>query len=293
MDSPQKIYIKDYIRFTFNPDSITPDAVTFDNLEVNTDVTYNDGFSSERLTTENGTGVNLARFTGRSFDFNLNFNQTADTRLKIQKIIEHTQNGYELKFEYLGYASFIPNFPPSVNPTFTPNDVNYFTAEFANAVVSFGEKSKEVNNKGLGVKILGTEFLAISVIETKPIIDLFPCGKVLPEMFVATTDNAPVVGGFEVFNISFELAPSQTYIDSIVFYPQYGEMFLYPAPIIWGTGTQIENTGGNPTLYNETIGGSVFQSGDVLTFMWKYVQITLSSGVICRNATVIGTYEIP
>jgi hypothetical protein len=209
----------------------------------------------------------------------------------VQQIFELTSKNYDCKFEFFAYNSFLDSFPPQL-PNTGP-DINTLTATFDNCVISFAPKSTEITNKGIGVKIGDNERLDIVVTKCAPTSKLFPCMAVNDTQFIVSASNAPAGGQTELFDFTFEVNPSQDVVSEIILFPQYGEYFIAPAPPIWGTGTQIENTGGSPFIYNTVIDPALFDSGDVVTIMFQPVSVQLSTGVHCRNTIVKGVIEIP
>jgi hypothetical protein len=284
-------YIENYISLVFNAGAET---VTFSNWEVSQDVTLTDGYESELFVSESGKGFTMQNFKGRKFSFLLAPNLTAETRKKLMRVQELTAVQYQMKFYLYNFVSYVPNFPPSTTPSYTPTqDLPSYSVNFADAVISYTNESTEKIKQGLGLRVGLDQSLSFTVMESLPALSLFPCAQVLDSMFdFSVSSNEVSPGVWDLYDYTFFLNLSQTFIAAIISYPEHGEYWVNASsPFAPGTGNILDKDliGDN---YNDQLGPYTWNTGDVLTIRWTGVILQLASGVLCNDATVTITFTV-
>jgi len=285
-------FIENYISLVFNSGAET---VTFSNWEISQELQFTSGFENELFVSESGKGFTMQNFKGRQFTFLLSPNFTAETRKKLMRVQELTAVQYQLTFYLYNYVSYVPNFPPSTDPSYTPTqDLPSYSVNFSDAVISYANDSTEKIKQGMGLRVGLDQSVSFVVMESLPALSLFPCAQVLDSMFEFNIDSAetpPASGFWYLTNYQFYLALGETFIAAILAYPDTGEYWESPVPLAPGTGlVLLKDLIGNN--YNEELGPSTYPTGTVITVQWTGVIIQLASGVLCNNTTVTFTFTV-
>ena len=280
-------YIEKYVELSFNNGS---ESVIFSNWEVSTELPFTAGFESQLYVSENGQGLTMQNYKGRQFVFGLTPNLTATTRKKLMRLQELTSVQYQMKFLLWGFTSYVPNFPPSTTPSYTPTPVlSAYDVAFDDAVRSYANDSTDKTKQGVGLRLGLDQNIIFTVMECQSSLSLFPCAQVLMSMFDLGVDSFESSPGVWVLsNFEFSLTLAQTFIDSILFFPQLGSYWETSIP---GVTYEIEKDLIG-TKYNETSGPYFWATGTELTFQWTGVQLQLASGVLCTNATITLTLRV-
>ena len=282
-------FIENYISLVFNSGAET---ITFSNWEISQELQFTGGFENELFVSESGKGFTMQNFKGRQFTFLLSPNLTAQTRYKLMRLQELTAVQYQLTFYLYNYVSYVPNFPPSTDPSYTPTqDLPSYSVNFADAVISYANDSTEKIKQGIGLRVGLDQSVSFVVMESLPALSLFPCAQVLDSMFEFDVDSTEVSPGvWDIFNYEFSLSLGQTFIAAILAYPEHGEYFVN-TPVVPGTGNVLDKELiGN--LYNDQLGPYTWNTGDVFIVQWTGVIIQLASGVLCNNTTVTFTFTV-
>lgn len=280
-------FISNYVELSFNNGT---ESVIFSNWEISTEIPFTNGYENKLYVSENGQGLTMQTFKGRAFVFELTPNLTAETRKKLMRLQELTAVQYQMKFYLYGFTSYVPNFPPSTSPPYTAsNELSAYNVAFDDAVISYNNDSADKTKQGIGLRVGLDQNITFTVMECQPSLSLFPCAQVLDSMFDLGVDSFESSPGMWVLsNFNFSLTLAQTFIASILFFPQFGEYWVTSIP---GVTYQIEKDliGTN---YNEVTGPYIWATGTRLTFQWTGVQLQLSSGVLCTNSTITLTLRV-
>lgn len=280
-------YIEKYLELSFNNSA---ESVIFSNWEVSTELPFTAGFESQLYVSENGQGLTMQNFKGRQFVFGLTPNFTAVTRKKLMRLQELTSVQYQMKFYLYGFASYVPNFPPSTSPSYTPSPLlDAYDVAFDNAVIGYNNDSTDKTKQGVGLRLGLDQNIIFTVMECQTSLSLFPCAQVQMSMFdlgLDTFESSP--GNWVLSNFEFSLTLVQTFISTILFFPQFGSYWVTSIP---GVTYEIEKDLIG-TKYNETSGPYTWASGTSLTIQWEGVQLQLASGVLCTNATLTFTFRV-